>query len=73
MGGLTPMPVQRFARRALRQVRRNKAIIVVPGSARALWYLHRLSPRLTEALGRRAIRRVTDLGPTTEEVPPDDR
>jgi NAD(P)-dependent dehydrogenase (short-subunit alcohol dehydrogenase family) len=57
--GLSPMPVDRFARRALRQVRRNKAIIVVPGSARAMWYLHRLSPRVTEAVGRWTIRRVT--------------
>jgi NAD(P)-dependent dehydrogenase (short-subunit alcohol dehydrogenase family) len=57
--GLTPMPVERFARRALRQVRRNKSIIVVPGSARAMWYLQRLSPGAAEALGRRAIRKVT--------------
>jgi NAD(P)-dependent dehydrogenase (short-subunit alcohol dehydrogenase family) len=81
--GLSPMPADRFARRALRQVRRNKSIIVVPRSARAMWYLHRLSPWLSEAIGRRAIRRVTGgaaaappapgLGPTTEEIPPDDR
>jgi NAD(P)-dependent dehydrogenase (short-subunit alcohol dehydrogenase family) len=58
-GAVSPMPVDRFARRALRQVRRNKAIIVIPGSARATWYLHRLSPRLSEAIGRRAVRQVT--------------
>jgi NAD(P)-dependent dehydrogenase (short-subunit alcohol dehydrogenase family) len=57
--GLSPMPVDRFARRALRQVRRNKATIVIPGSARAIWYLHRLSPRLSDAIGRRAVRQVT--------------
>jgi NAD(P)-dependent dehydrogenase (short-subunit alcohol dehydrogenase family) len=56
--GLSPMPVERFASRALRQVRRNKSIIVVPGSARAMWYLQRLSPRAAEAFGRRALRRV---------------
>ena len=81
--GLSPMPVDRFARGALRHVRRNRSIIVVPGSARAMWYLHRLSPRLSEAVGRRAIRRVTsgaavaapapDVGRTTEEIPPGDR
>jgi NAD(P)-dependent dehydrogenase (short-subunit alcohol dehydrogenase family) len=56
--GLRPMPVDRFARRALREVARNKAIIVVPGSAKALWYAHRLSPGLTERAARLTIRRI---------------
>ena len=55
---LSPMPADRFARRALRGVARNKAIIVVPGSARAVWYLHRLSPAAVDHIGRYTARRV---------------
>ncbi len=58
--GLSPMPASRFAERALRQVARNKAIIVVPGSARALWYLQRLSPAIIERISRRTSRRVLE-------------
>ncbi|MEY2458530.1 MAG: hypothetical protein QOG30_360 [Acidimicrobiaceae bacterium] len=47
-----PMRADAFARAALRQVARNKAIIVVPRSAKSLWYLHRLSPALVERIGR---------------------
>lgn len=55
-----PVAADRFARLALRGVERNKAIIIVPSSARALWYLHRISPglvdRITTALARRVDR-----------------
>lgn len=43
-----PAPVDHVARRALRGIERNRAVIVVPASAKPLWYLHRLSPRLTQ-------------------------
>jgi NAD(P)-dependent dehydrogenase (short-subunit alcohol dehydrogenase family) len=56
--GLTPMPADRFADAALRQVARNKAIIVVPPSARALWYLARCSPAVIERVNRVNVRRV---------------
>jgi NAD(P)-dependent dehydrogenase (short-subunit alcohol dehydrogenase family) len=47
-----PMPADRFARAALRAIARNKAIIVAPRSAKALWYLQRLSPALAERISR---------------------
>jgi NAD(P)-dependent dehydrogenase (short-subunit alcohol dehydrogenase family) len=45
-----PVAADAFARRALRGVARNRAVIIEPPSARALWYLHRLSPALTRAV-----------------------
>jgi len=53
-----PVPADRFAERALRQVARNRGVIVEPPSARALWYLHRLSPRLVDTVCARLARRV---------------
>jgi NAD(P)-dependent dehydrogenase (short-subunit alcohol dehydrogenase family) len=53
-----PIPADRFARNALDEVARNKAVIVVPSSAKSLWYLHRLSPRLMDHIGRAIARRV---------------
>lgn len=55
--GLRPAPADRFARRALHGVARNKAIITV-GSAKALWYAHRISPALTERMARLTVRRI---------------
>jgi NAD(P)-dependent dehydrogenase (short-subunit alcohol dehydrogenase family) len=56
----TPVPADRLAQQALRRVARNHGIIVLPASARALWYLQRLSPRLmgvaTAVLARRVDR-----------------
>lgn len=43
-----PLPVEGFARAALRQIARNRGVIVVPRQAKALWYLHRLSPGLLD-------------------------
>jgi NAD(P)-dependent dehydrogenase (short-subunit alcohol dehydrogenase family) len=54
-----PMPADRFARAALRAIARNKAIIVVPRSAKALWYLHRLSPALAGRISRSMAATVT--------------
>lgn len=39
-----------LARRVLRDVARNRAVVVYPGWARLLWYLDRLSPWLTDRL-----------------------
>ena len=66
-----PMEPDAFARGALRGVARNKAIIVVPREAAALWYLFRLSPRATEAvatrIARTAAKRLVRPAPPLEE------
>jgi len=56
--GLSPIPAERLARLALQGVARNRAIIVVPRTVKAGWYLGRLSPSLVEAAGRMTARRV---------------
>lgn len=56
--GQQPVDVDRFARLALKGIRRDRGIIVVPTSARSLWYLHRLSPSLTGTLTAMLARRV---------------
>lgn len=58
--GLRPMPADVFARRALRHVARNRNVIVIPGSARALWALHRVSPAATQLIGRMTARRLLE-------------
>jgi NAD(P)-dependent dehydrogenase (short-subunit alcohol dehydrogenase family) len=45
-----PMDVDVFARKVVRAVARNEAIIVVPGWWKALWYFDRLSPGLSAKL-----------------------
>ncbi len=45
------------AARALRAIRRNEAMVVIPASARLLWRLTRLSPALMDLLNREAWRR----------------
>jgi NAD(P)-dependent dehydrogenase (short-subunit alcohol dehydrogenase family) len=47
---LRPMDPDTFAERVLDAVAKNVAIIVVPRWWKALWYLDRLSPSLSEAL-----------------------
>jgi NAD(P)-dependent dehydrogenase (short-subunit alcohol dehydrogenase family) len=47
-----PMSADRFAQAALASIARNRAIIVVPRRARALWYVHRLSPAVVERVCR---------------------
>jgi len=47
---LRPMDVGRFAATALDRVARNRAIIVVPGWWKVLWWLDRLSPALGLAM-----------------------
>jgi NAD(P)-dependent dehydrogenase (short-subunit alcohol dehydrogenase family) len=53
-----PVDADRFARLALEDVERNRAIIAVPASARALWYLNRLSPALVGRISTHLARRV---------------
>jgi NADP-dependent 3-hydroxy acid dehydrogenase YdfG len=43
---LRPMAADKFAKRVLRAVLRNDAMIIVPGWWRGWWYLERLSPAL---------------------------
>lgn len=57
--GMKPIPAAELARYALRGVARNRAVIVTPASARAVWYLQRFAPGLVEVVGRRTARRVT--------------
>jgi NAD(P)-dependent dehydrogenase (short-subunit alcohol dehydrogenase family) len=47
---LRPINADTFARKALRAVLRNDAIIVIPAWWRAVWFVDRLSPALSEAL-----------------------
>jgi NAD(P)-dependent dehydrogenase (short-subunit alcohol dehydrogenase family) len=47
-----PVAPEGVARVALRHVARNRAIIVVPARAKALWYLQRISPGLLERANR---------------------
>ena len=53
-----PVPAADVARRALRGVDRNRALVVAPPSAAALWYLHRISPALSQGVLRLLARRV---------------
>ena len=53
-----PVDVDRFARLALKAIERDRGVIVVPAAARSLWYLHRVSPRLTGAITKVLARRV---------------
>lgn len=56
--GLKLLSPERFAPRALDAVAKNRAIVVVPGSARALWWLNRTSPWLVDRIGDVMTRRV---------------
>jgi len=48
-----PMPPDRFARKALQAVSKNKAIIVIPSRCKVFWWLHRFGPSLGLRLARR--------------------
>jgi NAD(P)-dependent dehydrogenase (short-subunit alcohol dehydrogenase family) len=50
---LWPMDPARFARAVLRQLARNRAIVIVPAWWRALWWLERASPALSLLFARR--------------------
>lgn len=51
-----PMDVRRFARKALKAVQRNRAIIVIPFAWRVSWWLGRLSPGWQIMMARLAYR-----------------
>lgn len=53
-----PVDVDRFAQLSLRAIQRNRGIVVVPASARSLWYLHRLSPKMAGAITKQLARKV---------------
>jgi NAD(P)-dependent dehydrogenase (short-subunit alcohol dehydrogenase family) len=57
--GLKPIPPEQFALAALHGVARNRAVIVAPASAKAVWYLQRFAPGLVERVARRTARRIT--------------
>jgi NAD(P)-dependent dehydrogenase (short-subunit alcohol dehydrogenase family) len=56
----TPYPAVRLAREVLRDLDQDRAIIVRPSSARWLWRLYRLSPRIAETYGRSYVRWATE-------------
>jgi len=56
--GVPMITADRLARGALRGVARNQGIIVVPASAKLLWYLQRLSPAVVDRVGGLMVRRV---------------
>ena len=67
-----PYPAVRLAREVLRDLDEDRAIIVRPSSARWLWRLYRLSPRIAEAYGRSYVRWATEqmaVARVPEEVP----
>lgn len=45
-----PMDADEFATKALRAIARDEAIIVLPRWWKALWYIERISPRLSQAV-----------------------
>jgi NAD(P)-dependent dehydrogenase (short-subunit alcohol dehydrogenase family) len=59
-----PVPPAAVVGPALRGVARNRPIVIAPASAKAAWYLVRLSPRAMDRVGRlmaaRVLRRIND-------------
>jgi NAD(P)-dependent dehydrogenase (short-subunit alcohol dehydrogenase family) len=68
--GQKPIEADHFARLALRDVARDRAIIVVPATARTLWYLHRVSPALVGRISSSLARRVDRDLLTPHRTPP---
>ena len=58
---LRPMPAPVFARKALDQVARNKATIIVPGWWRVFWWLERAFPALALFVARKGVERARQL------------
>ena len=56
-----PMAPEKFAERALAAALRGDAIIVVPASWKAFWYLERLSPALSMRVARLMIKRMREM------------
>jgi NAD(P)-dependent dehydrogenase (short-subunit alcohol dehydrogenase family) len=49
---MRPMPADAFAKRALKDVARNKPVIVWPMGGKLFWWIDRLSPSLSSRLAR---------------------
>ena len=58
---LRPIAADKFAKRVLRAVLRNDAMIVVPAWWKGWWYLERLSPALSLRLSRVVLKRVREM------------
>ena len=58
---LHPMAADKFAKRVLRAVLRNDAMIVVPAWWKAWWYLERLSPALSMRVMKAGLKRVREM------------
>jgi NAD(P)-dependent dehydrogenase (short-subunit alcohol dehydrogenase family) len=70
---MRPMDPARFADRSLREVARNRAIVVIPAWWKLYWWVHRLSPTLGLALARRSFEATAGdlwLELPTDLVPP---
>jgi NAD(P)-dependent dehydrogenase (short-subunit alcohol dehydrogenase family) len=52
MESIRPFPVEKFVQVALKQIARNKAIIVIPSTYRVLWRMYRISPLLGIGVAR---------------------
>jgi NAD(P)-dependent dehydrogenase (short-subunit alcohol dehydrogenase family) len=52
MESTRPYPLDKFIQLALKQIARNKAIIVIPAMYRVLWRMHRTSPLMGIAISR---------------------
>ena len=52
-----PMPAPVFARKTLDRIARNRAIVIVPGWWRILWWVERASPAFTSFLARKGFER----------------
>lgn len=53
MESTKPIPLDKFIPVALKQISRNKAIIVIPGFYRVLWRMYRVWPSFGIGLSRR--------------------
>jgi hypothetical protein len=64
---LRPMAAPTFAQKALDQIARNKATIIVPGWWRIFWWIERASPALALFIARKsyeqARKRLAEPGP----------
>ena len=67
---LRPVRPDTFAERALRQVARDRSIIIVPGYWRIVWWLNRLSPAVGDRLSTWLFEKLLrELWPGLEERP----
>ncbi len=57
---LAPYPAARLAREVLSDLDKDRPIIIRPSSARWLWWLYRLSPRIGLTYGRSYVRWATE-------------